>query len=624
MWKKIKECFVNEEKRNILFVVISAATLILSLTGVLKNTLPFDTAWVAIVLCGIPIVTGSVIALIKEHDIKADVLVSIALIASIMIGEYFAAGEVAMIMAIGTLLEDATARKARKGIEKLINLTPKTACVKRDGREEIIPANDVKAGDILIILAGETIAVDGIITSGETSIDQSVMTGESIPVDKTVGDKVTSGTLNQFGTFEIRATKVGGDSSLQRMIQLAEQADANKAPIVKQADRWATWLVVVSLSIAGVTWLITGKVIRTVTVLVVFCPCAFILATPTAVMAGIGNATRFGILVRSGDALQRFSKIGYMAFDKTGTLTHGKPEVVGVESLDSALNSNELLRLTALAEQRSEHPLGKAILQYYLNYGGTPQEIQDFVQTTGMGVSAKVGGFGILAGKADYLNRENIDIPDIALQATDGYLQNGATVIYVGMDGRFVGIVALADVLRDTAKAMITELKSIGVRPVLLTGDNEATARFIASQVGIDDVKHNMLPEEKMKVIKEYTDSGKNICMIGDGINDALALKTAYAGIAMGGVGSDIAVEAADAVLVSDNIERVPYLFRMAQRSMRRINFNITVALIWNAIAVVLSTVGALNPVTAALTHNVGSVFVVVSSALLIKNKNIN
>ncbi len=622
MWEKIKECFVNQEKRNILFVIISVITLILSLTGTLKNTLPFDIAWVAIALCGIPIVTGSVIALIKEHDIKADVLVSIALIASILIGEYFAAGEVAMIMAIGTLLEDVTARKARKGIEKLINLTPKTARVKRDGREEIIPANDVKVGDILIVLAGETIAVDGIITSGETSIDQSVMTGESIPVDKTVGDEVTSGTLNQFGAFEMRATKVSGDSSLQRMIQLAEQADANKAPIVKQADRWATWLVVISLSIAGVTWLITGEVIRAVTVLVVFCPCAFILATPTAVMAGIGNATRFGILVRSGDALQRFSKISYMAFDKTGTLTHGKPEVVGVESFDSALDSNELLRLTSLAEQRSEHPLGKAILKYYLNHGGTQQEIQDFVLATGMGVSAKVDGFGILAGKADYLNHENIDIPDMVWQAADGYLQKGATVIYVGMDGKFAGIVALADVLRDTAKAMITELKSIGVRPVLLTGDNEATARFIASQVGIDDVKPNMLPEEKMKAIKEYTDSGKNICMIGDGVNDALALKTAYAGIAMGGVGSDIAVEAADAVLVSDNIERVPYLFRMAQRVMKRINFNITVAMIWNVIAVVLSTVGALNPVSAALVHNVGSVFVVISSALLITNKD--
>ena len=609
------------ERWNVVFVIVSAAALVLSLAGVLRDVLPFDIAWVAIVLCGIPIVIGSAIALIKEHDIKADVLVSIALIAAIYIGEYFAAGEVALIMAIGTLLEDATARKARKGIEKLIKLTPQTARVKRNGREEIIPADDVKVDDVLVVFAGETIAVDGIVLSGGTSIDQSAMTGESIPVDKAPGDEVTSGTVNQFGTFEMRATRVGGDSSLQRMIRLAEEADANKAPIVRLADRWATWLVVVALSVAGLTWLFSGELIRAVTVLVVFCPCAFILATPTAVAAGIGNVTKFGILVRSGEALQRFSRIDHAAFDKTGTLTHGKPEVVGVDSFDPSVDAGELLRLAALAEQRSEHPLGKAILKHYFETGGRQEEVQDFVLLAGMGVSASVDGRMVIAGKADYLQRENIQIPEAALSAANGYLEKGATAIYVGVDGRFAGTIMLADVLRDTAKSLIAELKHIGVRPILLTGDNKAAAEFIASEVGIEDMRPNMLPEEKMGAIKEYTDSGKNICMIGDGINDALALRSAYAGIAMGGVGSDIAVEAADAVLVSDNIERIPYLFKMAKKTMKRINFNITVAMIWNAAAVALSVTGMLVPVTAALVHNVGSVFVVVSSALLISSK---
>ena len=609
------------ERWNVVFVIVSAAALALSLAGVLRDVLPFDIAWVAIVLCGIPIVIGSAIALIKEHDIKADVLVSIALIAAIYIGEYFAAGEVALIMAIGTLLEDATARKARKGIEKLIKLTPQTARVKRNGREEIIPADDVKVDDVLVVFAGETIAVDGIVLSGGTSIDQSAMTGESIPVDKAPGDEVTSGTVNQFGTFEMRATRVGGDSSLQRMIRLAEEADANKAPIVRLADRWATWLVVVALSVAGLTWLFSGELIRAVTVLVVFCPCAFILATPTAVAAGIGNVTKFGILVRSGEALQRFSRIDHAAFDKTGTLTHGKPEVVGVDSFDPSVDAGELLRLAALAEQRSEHPLGKAILKHYFETGGRQEEVQDFVLLAGMGVSASVDGRMVIAGKADYLQRENIQIPEAALSAANGYLEKGATAIYVGVDGRFAGTIMLADVLRDTAKSLIAELKHIGVRPILLTGDNKAAAEFIASEVGIEDMRPNMLPEEKMGAIKEYTDSGKNICMIGDGINDALALRSAYAGIAMGGVGSDIAVEAADAVLVSDNIERIPYLFKMAKKTMKRINFNITVAMIWNAAAVALSVMGMLVPVTAALVHNAGSVFVVVSSALLISSK---
>jgi len=611
----------REEKLNIVFVIISAAALALSLAGLLRDVLPFDIAWVAIALCGVPIVIGSVIALIKEHDIKADVLVSIALIAAVYIGEYFAAGEVALIMAIGTLLEDATARKARKGIEKLIKLTPQTARVKRNGIEEVIPAEDVRVDDVLVVFAGETIAVDGIVISGETSIDQSAMTGESIPVDKAPGDEVTSGTVNQFGTFEMRATKVGGDSSLQRMIRLAEEADANKAPIVRLADRWATWLVVVALSVAGLAWLLSGELIRAVTVLVVFCPCAFILATPTAVAAGIGNVTKFGIIVRSGEALQRFSKIDHAAFDKTGTLTHGKPEVVGVDSFDPSVNADELLRLAALAEQRSEHPLGKAVLKHYLDKGGRQEDIQDFALSAGMGVSARVEGRKVVAGKAEYLLRENISIPGGAQAAADEYFEKGATVIYVGVDGKFAGTITLADVLRDTAKPLIDELKQIGVRPILLTGDNKAAAEFIASEVGIEDTRSDMLPEEKMNVIKEFTEGGKNICMIGDGINDALALRSAYAGIAMGGVGSDIAVEAADAVLVGGNIERIPYLFKMAKRTMNRINFNITVAMIWNAGAVALSVMGLLVPVTAALVHNAGSVFVVVSSALLISSK---
>ena len=616
--KRISSWLVVEEKRNILFAIISAIALVLSLTGVLKNSLPFDIAWVAILLCGIPILVGCATALVKDHDIKADMLVSIALIASVCIGEYFAAGEVALIMAIGTLLEDATSRKARKGIEALINLTPKTARVKRDRKEEIVPAAEVAVHDILVVFAGETIAADGVILSGTTSIDQSVMTGESIPVDKTVGDEVTSGTINQFGTFEMRVTKAGKDSSLQRMIQLAEEADSNKAPIVSLADKWATRLVVVALAIAGLTWAVSGEFIRGVTVLVVFCPCAFILATPTAVMAGIGNATRVGILVRSGDALQRLSQIQYMAFDKTGTLTYGKPKVIAVDSFNQFVSKDELLVLTASAEQRSEHPLGKAILAYCAENGRELSDVKDFILRPGMGVQATVSGKQILAGKSDYMEREGIVIPTAVSQKAGAYIQNGATVIFVSVDRELTGIIALADVLRDTAKSAISRLKDIGVQPILLTGDNEGTAKHIASLVGIEMVKPNMLPEEKMDIIRQYTDRGEKICMIGDGVNDALALKSAYAGIAMGGIGSDIAVEAADAVLVGDNIERIPYLLKMSQKCMKRISFNIVVAVIWNAFAVLLSTMGILNPVTAALVHNVGSVFVVISSALLI------
>ena len=317
-------------KKDICFLVISGIALIISIFKLIP--LPFDAAWVAIILCGIPIIMEAVIGLITEFDIKADVLVSLALIASVCIGEDFAAGEVAFIMQLGGLLEELTVARARAGIEKLVHLTPQTARVIKDGKESVIPAEKVQVGDILRVLPEEGVPVDGIIISGQTSVNQAVMTGESLPVDKTVGDEVSSGTVNQFGAFEMKASKVGEDSSIQRMIRLVQSADAGKAKIVGIADRWATWIVVIALTAAALTWLISGEIIRAVTILVVFCPCALVLATPTAIMASIGNATKHGFLVREGDALERLARVNVIAFDKTGTLTYGTPKVVAAVS----------------------------------------------------------------------------------------------------------------------------------------------------------------------------------------------------------------------------------------------------------------------------------------------------
>ena len=336
-------------KKDITLLVISGAALLLSIVGV--QPLPFDIAWAAIVLCGVPILMEAFIGLVTAFDIKADVLVSLALIASVAIGEDFAAGEVAFIMQVGGLLEELTVARARAGIEKLVHLTPQTARVLRGGAEQVIPAEQVAVGDILRVLPGESVPVDGVITSGQTSINQAIMTGESLPVDKTVGDEVSSGTVNQFGAFEMKASKVGEDTSLQRMIRLVQSADAGKAKIVGLADRWATWIVVIALTAAALTWFITGQIIRAVTILVVFCPCALVLATPTAIMAAIGNATRHGFLVREGDALERLAGAKIVAFDKTGTLTRGTPEVVAVDSASPRLSKDALLRLTAGAER---------------------------------------------------------------------------------------------------------------------------------------------------------------------------------------------------------------------------------------------------------------------------------
>ena len=617
----IKKWLENEPKETLTCAVISIIALVLSITGVLKNVLPFDIAWVAVILCGIPILVGAFKGVVFEHDIKADLLVSLALIASAATKEFFAAGEVALIMQIGSLLEDYTSGKARESIEKLIKISPQTARVMRGGAAVEIPVEEVKAGDILTVLAGETVPVDGTILEGETSIDQSVMTGESIPVDKTAGDTVSSGTMNQFGAFTMRADSVSADSSLQRMVRLAEEAEGNKAPIVTAADRWATWLVVIALSCAVITWIATGAFMRAVTVLVVFCPCAFILATPTAVLAGIGNAARYGIIVRSGNALERLSKIRRVAFDKTGTLTYGKPQVTASTAVSAAYSDSDVLRMAALAEQKSEHPLGKAIWSAYEKGGGKYETAADFRVIAGQGVSAVVDGKTVLAGKEDFMLRQGLDVSACA-DACAAELGKGATVVFVAADQELIGFIALRDMLREDAETTIERLRAAGITPMLLTGDNEHAAAAIADSAGIRDVRSNLLPEEKMKIIKGFSGGAEPICMIGDGVNDALALTSADAGIAMGGIGSDIAVESADAILVSDDIKRLPYLFSLMRKVMKKVHINIIASLIINLTAVVLSALGILSPVTGALWHNCGSVFVVVNAALLLHLKD--
>ena len=602
-------------KKDITLLVISGAAVVGSLLQ--WRPFPFDLAWVAIILCGVPIILEAVIGLVTAFDIKADVLVSLALIASVCIGQDFAAGEVAFIMQLGGLLEELTVVRARAGIEKLVHLTPQTARVLRNGREEILPAEQVRIGDRLRVLPGEGVPVDGVILSGQTSINQAVMTGESLPVDKTVGDTVSSGTVNQFGAFEMEATKVGEDSSIQRMIRLVQSADAGKAKIVGLADRWATWIVVIALSAAALTWLITGQIIRAVTILVVFCPCALVLATPTAIMAAIGNATKHGFLVREGDALERLAKAKIIAFDKTGTLTYGTPEVVAVVSVSEACGKDELYRLAASAEQLSEHPLGKAIVRCCRRDGGALAEVRDFRMIPGRGVRAQVEGKTVLAGSPELLREQGAPMEMPA--AADTYLQQGCTVTYVAVDGEFAGFLALSDTLRQESAATITELSRLGVRPVLLTGDHENAARTIAGKLGIRELQANCLPEDKLTAIGAYQAQGLPVCMIGDGVNDAPALKRADVGIAMGGVGSDIAVDAADIALVDDEVKELPHLIALSHRMMTTIKLNMSFSMALNFVAIILAIIGTLNPVVGALVHNAGSVLVITNSAFLLK-----
>ena len=605
-------------KKDIIFLAISGLALLMSLVG--WEPFPFGVSWIAIVLCGIPIILEAVIGLITAFDIKADVLVSIALIASVVIGEDFAAGEVAFIMQLGGLLEELTVAKARAGIEKLVHLTPQTARVLSEDGETIVPAEEVRVGDILRVLPGETVPVDGVILSGQTSVNQAVMTGESLPVDKAAGDEVSSGTVNQFGSFDMKAAKVGEDSSIQRMIRLVQSADAGKAKIVGLADRWATWIVVIALSAAGLTWLLSGEIIRAVTILVVFCPCALVLATPTAIMAAIGNATKHGFLVREGDALERLASVKKIAFDKTGTLTYGTPQVMEIKSVLPGHSEQALYALAACAEKRSEHPLGKAVVRCYQQESGEAAlEPEQFRMVPGRGVAAVIDGQEILAGNKALLACSKIQISEELCRAAEQSLEKGCTVIYIAIGGKEAGYLALADTLRPESAGMIGSLEGLGVQPVLLTGDHENAAQTIGQQLHISEIHANCLPENKLEQIGAYQAAGQPVCMIGDGVNDAPALKKAAVGIARGGVGSDIAVDAADIALVDDEVKELPHLLALSKRMMATIQCNLTFSLSLNFLAIVLAMTGILDPVSGALVHNAGSVLVIINSAILLK-----
>ena len=634
----IRDFFLDGEKRDILFIVISIISVILSLIG--ANLWRFDLIWIAVIFCGFPIFKEAIIGLYTEFDIKADVLVSIAIISSILIGELFAAGVIAIIMAIGGFLEEYTVSKTKAGIEKLIDLSPtKGTLIKNynlDSETElVVPADLIRVGDILKVVPGEIIPVDGVIISGESSIDQSVMTGESIPIDKVVGDEVFSGTINLYGSFVMRATKKGEDSSLQKLIKLVESANPENAEVVKAADKWATFIVVIAFTCAILTLIFTGEIIRAVTILVVFCPCALVLATPTAIMASIGNLTNVGILVKEGISIEKLAKVDQIIFDKTGTLTYGKPVVTNVIPYDGNLDDNlnmggndgvsekDLIHLLASLESLSEHPLAKSIVKYYKeNYDEALEKVSDFEMIIGKGVKAYLNGSKLYAGNDEFLNSSDIEIPkDFVGENISEYLNLGATAIYLAKDENLLGAVLLSDILRDDASDLINQLDKLGVSSTLLTGDNKNAAENIASNVGINDLKYNCLPEDKISKIREFQSTNKKVAMIGDGINDAPALRQADIGISMGGVGSDISIEASDVCLVSDDIKYIPHLLALSRKTIRTINIGIGFALGLNIIATAMAAFGYLGPIGGAFVHNIGSVIVIIYSSMLLRFK---
>lgn len=620
MVRRIYDSF-SQLPMTIVSGIFLAASLILLLTD---TNIRIDPAWVSIVISGLPLAGLALSRVIFERWISSALLITIAMIASIYIDEVFAAGEIAFIMALGAVLEERTVAKARRGIQGLITLTPQQGrkVVGEKGRivEIMIPAKSIKKGDLLRVLPGETIPVDGEILSGGSSIDQSIMTGESLPVDKTVGDDVFCGTINLHGSVDIRATNVGEDSSLQKMIHMVQEAENNKAPMQRIVDKWASWLVPIAVAVAVLAYVFTGEIVRAVTVLVVFCPCALALATPTSITAAIAQATKHGVLIKSGEALENMGKVTGIAFDKTGTLTTGKLTVSDVLPLMD-LSPESLLRLAASAESRSEHPIGKAIVSHAASKGVEKSDAVSFAMVPGKGLSASVDGRMVLCGNNALFADNGLTLDTRGEALVSGLRKHGKALILVGVDGKAAGLIGLSDTLKKGAEEVVGELHKIGVSVVLLTGDHKETAQYFGDQVGIDKVFAELLPAGKVEQIKKLHGEGKVIAMVGDGVNDAPALKTADVGVAMGSMGSDVAIDSADIALMSDDIGRLPYLKRLSNATIKTIKFNISMSMLINFIAIAMSVMGLLTPITGALVHNAGSVLVVLNAAMLYDRK---
>lgn len=602
---------------SMIFLIISAVIMFL------KIDFPFEFAWITVVISGIPIFYWGFRLLIKNKKMTASLLISIAMIAAIFTNEIFAAAEVAFIMALGGILEDLTINKAKKGITKLLNLAPKTArkLVINDTEvnEEIIPAKDVKKDDVIRILAGEDIPADGVIISGETSINQSIMTGESIPADKTTGDIVYSGTTNCFGVIDVKVQKSYEDSSIQKLIKLVKDAENKKAPTQRIVDKWAAILIPSAVLFAVIVYLITGEISRAVTILVVFCPCSLVLATPTSIMAAIGQATKNGIIIKTGEALETIGLCDVFAFDKTGTITNGKLTVSDIEAFDGS-NPDEILYLAASSEKKSEHPIGKAIVQYALEKDFKLNELKDFKMLSGKGIYANLDNKRIIIGNEKFITDNDIEIPSEIKKAVNSKRLEGKVALLVVVDKVPKGMIALSDSIKDSSIKALMKLNE-KADTLLLTGDNSLTADYFAKKSGVKTVYSGLLPKEKALKIEELQKENKKVCMTGDGVNDSIALKVANAGVSMGTFGSDIAIESSDIIITGDDLIKIVYLRNLSLECIKTIKTNITISMCINFVSLTLSALAILNPVSGAIVHNVASILVVSNAALLYDRK---
>jgi Cd2+/Zn2+-exporting ATPase len=609
-----------KEKRSFIFLSLSGVTLGLSwIFGWigLGPPLPTTFAIASLLIGGYPIVKSAIKTLLIP-DLNVDTLVSIAAVSAIGVGAYREAATVIFIMLLGEFLEGVTVGKARKAIASLIQLAPKMAWVKREGEEVQVPIEEVTPKEVVIVKPGERIPVDGKIITGCGSINQSILTGESIPIDKGIGDRVFCGTINESGSCEIEATQVAEDTKLAQIKRLILEAQAKKSPTQRVMDRFTRYFIPAILLIAFLTFLITGEIIRAITILIVACPCALVLGTPTAVVAAIGNAARQGILIKGGAYLEQMGRLKTLLMDKTGTLTEGRPKVIETNSLDG-LGEKEVLYWAAIAEKRSEHPLARAIMEKAEEMGLTIPHPVSFENFRGRGVKAEWDAKTIIVGSSEMVKSAGIEIQASVRDLLKSKESEGMTSLLVALDGRPVGIISIADTLRAKAKSAIDQIKREGVSEIwMLTGDSEQVANRIGRELGIG-YEAKLLPEEKVLSVKEWKRKGRVVAMIGDGVNDAPALAASDIGIAMGAVGTDVVIETADIALMTDELEKIPTVIRLSRKALRVIKENLLFAIVFNTIMVLLSAQGWVTMILGAVMHQASSLLVILNSMRLLR-----
>lgn len=628
----------QSERRGIFYknrgFILTLASGILLLAGFIGYLLDYD---LRIIFYAAAVITGGIYPAKKGFSslksgfvFDINVLMIIAVSGAVAIGEWAEAAVVIFLFSLGNTLETYTMEKTRQSIKGLMDLAPNEAVVIRNGKEVSLPVEEINIGDVLIIKPGEGIPIDGEVVSGSTTVNQAPITGEWAPVEKNTGEKVFAGTINEFGSVKIRATKLVKDTTLARIIQLIEEAESKRAPSQRFIDKFASYytpaVIIMAFAVAVVPPFLFQAPFnewfyRALMLLVISCPCALVISTPVATVSAIGNAARNGVLIKGGVYLEEAGTITKAFFDKTGTLTKGKPKITDVINI-AADSREELMKIAGGIEQLSEHPLAAALMDYINREGMEYYEPEHFLSYTGKGVEAVVKSKKYYAGSWQFF-KDYLKLQDKAYEKTLYQLQEeGKTTILIGDENRILGIIAAADTIRTASKTAVKRIKELGIKTVMLTGDNDKTASRIASELGIDDYRAELLPEEKVEIIKNEQQNGSSVIMVGDGINDAPALASSNVGIAMGGAGSDTALETADVVLMADDLQKLPFSINLSKKTLQVIKQNIIFAVGIKFAALVLVFPGILTLWLAILADTGAALLVILNGMRLLRIKN--